>query len=184
MSNDLGSAIKSNWYLIVAAVALVIVGVIAGVVSGGEEEGGDVVVQQAGNSIDVVTVEDKPDTPTTTTYQGRSDAEKRAIAIEELEQQLDDDPNAPEAPDRMQTLMTLYVTERDFDSAVAVGEEFVQLYPNHDDVLDTLKTMAQMYEELNESGLARSTYRRIMDHVPPDSAQYTAAQRSIEDLSN
>lgn len=171
------SALKSNWYLVVALVAVLIVGLILAIrPEGAGPEGGE------GGSGPPTTVATGPAVPATPSaaFKPASKEDQARIDIKHYMEKLVEDPKGEEAPRNLHRMANLYFSSlRDYGQAAYYYEELLHQHP--DDPLNdnVFANLALCYERLNDSEKLRWTYERMLERFPKGTAHYQFAQEKL-----
>ena len=179
------NVLKDNWYLILAVVVLLVGGAIAAFMSGDEEETlpeTGVVGQVSG--VDVVRLEPGQaggDVPTIG-YQDLTPDERDQKYIEDYQKKLAEDPDGADAAGTMMSLSVVYRRQLQYNDAAIVLEDIVEKFPESPHTRTAMIQLPEVYREAGDVNMARESYRRMMDHFPPDTQEHQWAKQQYDRL--
>lgn len=178
------SVLKDNWYLILALVLMLGIGVVAALMSGGEEEVLPTgVIGTAGDGVEIVRLNDDEtgDKPTIG-YQGMSAEERDQKYIEEYQAKLAHDPAGEHVPETMIALATVYRRVGQHDDAAILMEDLVERFPDNPHARTARIQLPEVYQDAGDVAMARASYQRMMDHFPPETQEHQWARERYNQL--
>lgn len=161
----LSDMLRRNWYLV--AVLVVCAAWPAYKLAGGstKTDGGET----------GVIVEPEPPVPTPPSVE-----ERTLATIKEHGEQIEADPDAPDAPARLAAMGNLYLQKLgNYQEAARCYELVLVDYPEWEGVGNVYIQVATCYERLEDRQNARRIYEKMLEHFPPDAQEYAYAQGKL-----
>ena len=177
-------AVKENWYLVAALVAMPVVGLIVAL----QPEKADDDIQAA--TVEVTMSDEEAATLRANAQQSvpwartnRSDQDVDE-AIDTYKAQVNRDINSDESAEALANMANLYYSKRgDWENAALYYEILLDKHPDYSANKVSYANLASCYERLKVWDLARTAYERMRDHFGPGTKEYDWAIYKLDNPS-
>ncbi len=174
------TALKSNWYLVLALIALPLVGVFMALRQGNTED--DV---QAASVVQTMSEEEaaaaraaRQEVPWARAARRRDN--EVAEAIKDYQAQIHEDVTTEDSAGALARMANLYYSKLgDFENAALYYEILLREHPHYTGNKISFANLASCYERLKEYDLAQTVYERMRDHFGPGTKEYEYASYKL-----
>lgn len=178
------SAFKSNWYLVLALIAVVIAGLFMAIRP--EEEKEEAVSQEVATDATNVSAQKPglassavPATPSAA-FKPASKEHQARIDIQHYMKKLLEDPHGEETPRNLQRMANLYYSSLlDYGQAAYYYEDLLHRFPGWKLNDNVFTNLALCYERLNDPEKLRWTYERMIERFPESSPHHQFAKEKM-----
>ena len=165
-------AIRQNWHLLLAFVAVAVMGVIAAIRQPVET----VTVEAVGADQGTATAAEL-ETPFKAGGTRNQDA---LLSIQAYKQELAKDRQSEEAAKNFRRIGNLYYSQLgDWEQAMEFYEALITQFPNWEGLDTVYPNLAECYRKLGQHEMERQTYKRMMEYYPEETQAYLFAQQQL-----
>lgn len=167
-------AIRQNWHLLLAFVAVAVMGVIAAMRQPAESVTAE--AAQSGGDRPIVA----PSELETPFKPGGGKAQEALLSIQVYKEELAKDRRGEEAAINFRRIGNLYYSQLgDWEQAMVFYEALIAQFPKWEGLTTVYPNLAECYRKLGQHDMERQTYKRMMEYYPEETQAYLFAQQQL-----
>lgn len=167
-------AIRQNWHLLVAFIAVAVIGVIAAINQNAESPAAEAAKLAA--EVRVMTPADmeSPFKP------GGVKKQEALHSIQAYKEALAKDRRSEDAAMNFRRIGNLYYSQLgDWEQAMLFYEALITQFPDWEGLRTVYPNLAECYRKLGQLDMERQTYQRMLEYYPEDAQEYLFAQQQL-----